>query len=100
MAHIEALAIRMGVQLASNIRHGPFLFECDFVNIVHAINRSCEDSSLIGPVIEDCKAFLSSLFDFKVIFAPRCCNCVANRQPNLAPISIILGGRLRLLLTV
>lgn len=77
--HMEARAMRLGILLAMSISQGPFLVECDSMTTVQALTSSNFDSSFVGPVYEDCKMFLCSLSNFRVAFAPRCCNSVADK---------------------
>lgn len=86
-AHMEAMSLRFGLQLASTLGPGPFLFECDSLCTVNALAKPSVDRSFVGPVVDDCKHFLGRLPGSRVVFAPRCCNRIADRLAKFGAFS-------------
>ncbi|PRQ36810.1 putative ribonuclease H-like domain-containing protein [Rosa chinensis] len=87
--HMEIEAMRAGLLLAIHQGMINIDIETDCAMVVTAVNGDMEDLSEVGCIVEDCKAYLSSILSTRVQSIYREANGVAHRLTHLASLSYL-----------
>ncbi|PRQ34728.1 hypothetical protein RchiOBHm_Chr5g0072311 [Rosa chinensis] len=83
---MEVEAMRVGLLLLIHQGMDSVDIETDCVAVITALHRNTEDLSEVGCIVEDCKAYLSSLSSFTLRSIYREANGVAHRLTHLASV--------------
>ncbi|XP_010480439.1 PREDICTED: uncharacterized protein LOC104759181 [Camelina sativa] len=75
---VEMEAMRGAISSMNHLGYTRIIFESDSLGLVNLLNSE-EIWPAYAPLLYDIKGLLSSLQEFKIVYASRVCNCVADR---------------------
>ncbi|KAL6130968.1 hypothetical protein ACLB2K_069346 [Fragaria x ananassa] len=82
--HIELVAMQKGLHLVHALQLQSVSIESDCLMIVQAVNALACDLSSLGVLVHDIRSLVSSIQDYKVVYAPRQANRVAHRLASFS----------------